>query len=145
IRDGTKNDLWDAYSDVSGPYIRRRDRFEVTERIDFSGNIVTVLDEDEARQLGRLLKKRGVDTVAVCFINSYANAAHEIRMREILSEELPEASISTSAEVLPEIFEHNRFNTTVANAVLDRKSTRLNSSHVSISYAVFCLKKKNNI
>src|SRR5699024_3640385 len=36
IRDGTKDDLWDAYSDVSGPYIRRRDRFEVPERIDFA-------------------------------------------------------------------------------------------------------------
>ena len=118
IRDGTKDDLWDAYSDVSGPYIRRRDRFEVTERVDYAGNIVTELDEDEARKLGRLLKKRGADTVAVCFVNSYANAANEIRMREILSEELPGASISTSAEVLPEIFEHNRFNTTVANAVL---------------------------
>lgn len=118
IRDGTKDDLWDAYSDVSGPYIRRRDRFEVPERIDFSGNVITPLDEDAARGLGRLLRKRSVDTVAVCFINSYANASHESRMREILAEELPDASISTSAEILPEIFEHNRFNTTVANAVL---------------------------
>lgn len=118
IRDGTKDDLWDAYSDVSGPYIRRRDRFEVTERIDYAGDVVTTLDEDEARRLGRLLKKRGVDTVAICFINSYANATHEARMREILTEELPGANISTSAEILPEIFEHNRFNTTVANAVL---------------------------
>ncbi|TGD31491.1 hydantoinase/oxoprolinase family protein [Brevibacterium sp. S22] len=118
IRDGTKDDLWDAYSDVSGPYIRRRDRFEVTERVDYAGNIITELDEDEARKLGRLLKKRKADTVAICFVNSYANAANEIRMREILAEELPGANISTSAEVLPEIFEHNRFNTTVANAVL---------------------------
>ena len=118
IRDGTKDDLWDAYSDVSGPYIRRRDRFEVTERIEYAGNVVTALDENEARTLGKLLKKRGVDTVAVCFINSYANADHEIRMREILAEEVPGANISTSAEILPEIFEHNRFNTTVANAVL---------------------------
>ena len=85
IRDGTKDGLWDAYSDVSGPYIRRRDRFEVTECIDFAGRVVTALDEDEARDLGRLLRKRGVDTVAVCFINSYANAAHEARMSEILA------------------------------------------------------------
>ncbi len=118
IRDGTKDDLWDAYSDVSGPYIRRRDRFEVPERIDFAGNVVSALDEDAARDLGRLLRRRGVNTVAVCFINSYANPEHEIRMREILAEELPGANISTSAEVLPEIFELGRFNTTVANAVL---------------------------
>lgn len=118
IRDGTKDDLWDAYHDVAGPYIRRRDRFEVTERTDFAGRIVTPLDETEARELAALLRKRGVVTVAVCFINSYANPDNEIRMRKILEEEIPEASISTSAEILPEMFEHQRFNTAVSNAVL---------------------------
>lgn len=118
IRDGTKDDLWDAYRDVAQPYIRRRDRFEVSERVDFSGDVVAPLDEEEARRVAGLLRARGVTTVAVCFINSYANPAHEIRMREILEEELPDASVSTSAEILPEIFEYERFNTTVANAVL---------------------------
>ncbi|MEB4614991.1 hydantoinase/oxoprolinase family protein [Leucobacter sp. M11] len=118
IRDGTKDDLWDAYNDVSGPYIKRRDRFEVTERIDYSGRTVTPLDEEEARTLARLLQRRGVKTIAVCFLNSYANAAHETRMREILEQEIPEATVSTSAEILPEIFEYDRFNTAVANAVL---------------------------
>ena len=118
IRDGTKDDLWDAYKDVAPPYIRRRDRFEVTERIDYAGEIVTPLDEEEARRVAALLRKRGARTVAVCFINSYVNPANEIRMREILEEELPDATVSTSAEILPEIFEHDRFNTTVANAVL---------------------------
>lgn len=118
IRDGTKDDLWDAYKDVSGPYIRRRDRFEVSERVDYAGNTVTPLDEEDARRVARLLRKRNVNTVAVCFMNSYANPQHEIRMREILEEELPNATVSTSAEILPEIFEHDRFNTTVANAVL---------------------------
>src|SRR6266571_9374270 len=118
IRRGTKQDLWDAYKDVAPPYIRRRDRFEVTERIDYAGEIVTSLDEEEARRLAAVLRKRGVQTIAVCFINSYANPAHELRMREILEEELPGVSVSTSAEVLPEIFEHERFSTAVANAVL---------------------------
>jgi len=118
IRDGTKDDLWDAYKDVSGPYIRRRDRFEVSERIDYAGNTVKPLDEADARRVAQLLRKRNVNTVAVCFMNSYANPQNEIRMREILEEELPNATVSTSAEILPEIFEHDRFNTTVANAVL---------------------------
>ncbi|MGK0715899.1 hydantoinase/oxoprolinase family protein [Leucobacter sp. W1153] len=118
IRDGTKDDLWDAYNDVSAPYIRRRDRFEVTERVDYSGNTLTALDETEARELAELLKRRGVSTIAVCFLNSYANPAHETRMREILEEVIPEATVSTSAEILPEIFEYPRFNTAVANAVL---------------------------
>ncbi|MBC9942938.1 hydantoinase/oxoprolinase family protein [Leucobacter sp. cx-328] len=118
IRDGTKDDLWDAYNDVSDPYIRRRDRFEVTERIDADGNTVHELNEAEARNLAELLKRREVKTIAVCFLNSYANPAHEFRMREILQEVIPDATITTSAEVLPEIFEYPRFNTAVANAVL---------------------------
>jgi N-methylhydantoinase A len=59
-----------------------------------------------------------VKTVAVCFVNAHANPVHEQRMREVLEEELPDVTVSTSAEVLPEIFEHERFSTTVANAVL---------------------------
>ncbi|HEY4576616.1 MAG TPA: hydantoinase/oxoprolinase family protein [Yaniella sp.] len=118
IRDGTKDDLWDAYNDVSGSYIRRRDRFEVDERIDYKGRVVKALDEDGARRLAALLRKRGTKTIAVCFLNSFANAAHELRMREILEEELPDASVTTSAEILPEMFEYGRFNTAVANAVL---------------------------
>jgi N-methylhydantoinase A len=118
IRRGTKDDLWDAYKDVAPPYIRRRDRFEVAERIDWEGKVVAPLDEDEARRVAAVLRKRGVTTVAVCFINAYANPEHELRMREILEEELPGVNVSTSAEILPEIFEHERFSTTVANAVL---------------------------
>jgi N-methylhydantoinase A len=118
IRRGTRDDLWDAYKDVAPPYVRRRDRFEVTERIDYAGEVVTPLDEEEARRLADVLRKREVQTVAVCFINAYANPVHELRMREILEEELPGVSVSTSGEILPEIFEHERFSTTVANAVL---------------------------
>jgi N-methylhydantoinase A len=118
IRRGTKPDLWDAYKDVAPPYIQRRDRFEVTERVDYAGTIVEPLNEEEARRVAALLRRRGVATVAVCFINSYANPANERRMRQILEEELPGVAISTSSEVLPEIFEHERFSTTVANAVL---------------------------
>ena len=118
IRDGTKDDLWDAYKDVAGPYIRRRDRYDVTERVDFEGNELEPLDEAEARVVAGKLRKKGIKTVAVCFANSYANGAHEARMKEILAEELPGVRISTSSEILPEIFEHDRFSTTVANAVL---------------------------
>ncbi len=118
IRRGTKPDLWDAYADVAPPYVRRRDRFEVTERIDYAGEVVTPLDEDEARAVAAVLRKRGIQTVAVCLINAYANPVHEQRLRELLEEELPGVNVSTSAEILPEIFEHERFSTTVANAVL---------------------------
>src|SRR5436190_14038855 len=97
IRRGTKADLWDAYNDVAPPYIRRRDRFEVTERIDWAGEVVTPLDEDDARRVAAILLRRRVQTVAVCFVNAHANPEHEVRMREILEEELPGVTISTSA------------------------------------------------
>jgi N-methylhydantoinase A len=118
IRRGTKDDLWDAYKDVAPPYVRRRDRLEVGERVDFAGRVLEPLDEDGARAVAAKLRRRGVQTVAVCFINAYANPVNEERMREILEEELPGAAVSTSSEVLPEIFEYERFSTTVANAVL---------------------------
>src|SRR6185503_3991064 len=118
IRRGTKEDLWDAYADVPPPYIRRRDRFEVDERIGYDGELLQPVDDAGARRVAAILRKRGVEAVAVCFINSYANPENEQRMRAILEEELPGVSISTSSDVLPEIFEHERFSTTVANAVL---------------------------
>lgn len=118
IRRSNRADLWDAYKDVAPPYIRRRDRLEVRERVDYSGRVLEPLDEEQARDVARILKRRGVEAVAVCFINSYANPANEQRMCEILEEQLPDAAVSASSDVLPEIFEHERFSTTVANAVL---------------------------
>lgn len=118
IRRGTKQDLWDAYKDVAPPYIRRRDRFEVTERVDYSGKVLGRLDEKDVRRAAHLIRRRGIQTVAVCLVNSHANPSHEQRTKEILEKELPDAFVSTSSEVLPEIFEHERFSTTVANAVL---------------------------
>jgi N-methylhydantoinase A len=118
IRRGTKQDLWDAYKDVAPPYIRRRDRYEVTERVDYAGKVLTALDEADARRVAGIIRGKGIETIAVCFINAYANPANERRMRQILEEELPNARVSCSSEVLPEIFEHERFSTTVANAIL---------------------------
>jgi N-methylhydantoinase A len=106
---------------VSAPYIPRRHRLEVAERVDHDGQVVTPLDEDEARRVARTINRRGIKTVAVCFINSHASGRHEQRMAEILLEEIPDVRVTTSSEVLPEIFEHERFNTTVANAVLAPK------------------------
>lgn len=118
IRRSTKQDLWDHYKDVAPPYVQRRHRFEVEERIDYSGKVITPLNEEEARQVARILKKRGMKAVAVCFMNSYMNDVNENRMKEIIKEEIPDAYVCTSSELLPEIFEHERFSTCVTNAVL---------------------------
>jgi len=118
IRRANKEDLWDTYKDVALPYIPRRDRLTVVERVDAEGRIVTSLDEAGAREVARILRKRRVAAVAICFMNAFMNPANERRMKSILEEELPGIPITTSAEVLPEIFEHERFSTTVVNATL---------------------------
>ncbi len=124
IRDGTQEDVWDAYREVAPPYIRRRHRFEVAERIDYSGRVIQPLDVTAARRVGEEILAHGAQTVAVCFINSYANDVHEVRMREILRSIDPQLHVSLSSEVLPEINEYERFSTTVANALLGSLVTR---------------------
>jgi N-methylhydantoinase A len=118
IRRANKEDLWDAYKDVVRPYVPRRDRLMVAERVGAKGEIIEPLDEPGAREIARILKRRNVAAVAVCFMNSYMNGANERRMKQILEADLPGVPVSISSEVLPEIFEHERFSTTVANAAL---------------------------
>lgn len=118
IRDATKDDLWDAYEDVADPYVQRRDRLEVAERVDVDGNVVEPLDESDVREAARVFEKRGIDTIAVSLVNAYVNGEHETRVAEIVAEEHPEAFVCTSHEILPEMFEHERTSTTVINAAL---------------------------
>ena len=118
IRRANKEDLWDTYKDVAKPYIRRRDRLTVRERVDAEGTVLEALNEEDARRVARVLGKRGVASIAVCFMNSYVNGANEQRMAEILKEEIPGVAVSISSQVMPEIFEHERFSTTMANAVV---------------------------
>ena len=117
IRRSNKEDLWDTYKDVAKPYVPRRDRLTVLERVDADGKVMTPLDEAGARRVAEVLKKRDVKSVAVCFMNSYINGENERRMRDILKEVMPDVPVSISSEVMPEIFEHERFSTTMANSV----------------------------
>ena len=116
IRDGSREELYDTLWDPPPPLVPRQDRLEVRERVDYNGDVVTALDEDGVRQAARILKARGVEAVAVTLLHSYANTAHEARVVELLREELPEAYVSASSEVLPEPPEFQRASTTVANA-----------------------------
>ncbi len=118
IRRANKEDLWDTYKDVAKPYVPRRDRLVVKERIGADGEVIEALDEVEALKVAEVLKKRDVASVAICFMNSYTNGANEQRMREILLSVMPDIPVSISSQVLPEIFEHERFSTTMANAAV---------------------------
>lgn len=118
IRRANKEDLWDTYKDVAKPYIPRRDRLTVRERVNAEGEILIDLNEEDAFRVAEVLKKRGVAAIAVCFMNSYVNGANEQRMRDILKQVMPDVPVSISSQIMPEIFEHERFSTTMANAVV---------------------------
>ena len=79
------------------------------------------IQEEEVRALAQKLRKRNVESIAICFMNSYVNSSNEEKTLAILEEELPGVYICASSNVLPEIFEHERMSTTIINAVLGPK------------------------
>jgi N-methylhydantoinase A len=89
---------------------------EVGERLDFRGEVLRPLDEKSVREVARFYKRKGVKTVGVCLVHSYANPVHERRVRELLRAEYPELIVSLSCEVLPEYREYERAVTTLVDA-----------------------------
>ncbi len=87
-------------------------------RLDFTGAEVRPFDVDDARAAVRWFKGQGITTLAVCLLHSYANDDHERRMLEIIREELPDAVVSLSSEVLREYREYERSMTTLVDAAV---------------------------
>src|SRR3954462_5883536 len=108
-----------SYFWVKPPRIVPRDLVRsVGGRLDFTGAEVRPFDEEGARAVARWFRDRGVDTLGVCFLHSYADPRHEERMREILAEEHPGAVVSISSEVLREYREYERAMTTLVDAAV---------------------------
>lgn len=112
----TRPSLYDFYAHRAKPIIPRHLRYEVPERILFTGEVLRELDEDAVREIAKDMKTKNVQAVAVCLLHSYANPIHEQKIKEILSEELPELIISVSSEILPEFREYERMSTVCINA-----------------------------
>ena len=109
-------DAYNLFFSKHEPLIRRSMRFEVPERLRADGAIHKELDEGAVRDLVRSLKGRGVEAVAVLLLHSYRNPAHEIRVKEIVLEELPGSFVSASHELSQEYREFERVSTVAANA-----------------------------
>ncbi len=108
-----------SYFWVKPPRIVPRDLVRsVGGRLDFTGAEVRPFDEDGAREVARWFRERGIDTLGVCFLHSYADPRHEERMREILAEEHPDAVVSVSSQVLREYREYERAMTTLVDAAV---------------------------
>jgi N-methylhydantoinase A len=98
------------------PLVPRDLRLEVDERLYATGEVLKPLDENSAMATIGALQAAGVESVAVCLLHAYANAAHEQRLGELLRKHFPEAYASLSHEILREFREYERTSTTVLNS-----------------------------
>lgn len=99
------------------PFAKRRHRHVVSERIaPPTGEVVVPLAEDEVRAAAEALRADGVEAVAVCFLFSYLNPAHEERAAAIVREVIPDAFVTTSAGIVPQFREFERFTTALMSA-----------------------------
>jgi N-methylhydantoinase A len=124
LRRGFKEDIWDPAIPPPPPIAPRRRRIGVPERLDFEGQVVTPLDEDAVRAALRRLVQLGTESLAVVFMFSFINPAHERRVREIAAEECPHVHVSLSHEVMPSAPEFERTSTTLVNAYVGPKIQR---------------------
>jgi N-methylhydantoinase A len=98
------------------PLVPRRLRFEVPERIDHLGVVERPLDETAAREVVDRVLASGVEAIAICLLNAYADGAHERRLRELIRARDAAIPVTLSSELLPEIKEYERSSTSVVNA-----------------------------
>ena len=108
--------LYEPLYERPPPLVPRQFRFEIDERTGPRGEALRVLDEGDVRAAAERIRAAGIEAVAVCYLHSYANPAHEQRTGEILREMLPGAFVSLSVDVLPQKLEYERTSTTVINA-----------------------------
>jgi N-methylhydantoinase A len=107
---------YDVNLEKPPPLVPRNWRLPVTERIAADGEILRPLDEASLLRAAEILRSEKIESVAVGFLHSYANPAHELRVRSLLQKHLPGLPVSLSCEVSPEMREYERFSTTCANA-----------------------------
>jgi len=104
---------------VTRPFIKG-----VTERIDYKGSVIVSLNEEELKGAAHALVEAGVEAIAVCFLWSFMNSAHEQRVKEILTQNYPQLFVTLSSEVAPVLGEYERALTTIMNAHLGPAAAR---------------------
>jgi N-methylhydantoinase A len=142
---GARKPVYDDQLQVNPPdLVARDDIIEIDERVTPEG-VVTALDEEGVRVAVQTLRENGVAAIAVCYLWSFKEPAHELRTQEIILEEWPEALVTLSAEVFPMMREHERFFTSVfngfcqpaAHTLLDDLGEELSSSGFGGELSIF--------
>jgi N-methylhydantoinase A len=118
IRHENRFEQYDVNIDLPPPLVPRRLRFPVRERVDAGGRVLVPLDEAALLPLADRLAAERIESIAIGFLHSFTNPAHERRAGEILAERLPDVPITLSSEVSPEMREYERFSTACANAYI---------------------------
>jgi N-methylhydantoinase A len=116
IRHENRFEQYDVNIDLPPPLVPRRLRFPVRERVDAHGRVLVPLDEDSVVALADRLAPLGIESVAIGFLHSFTNPAHERSAGEILAQRLPGVPVTLSSDVSPEMREYERFSTACANA-----------------------------
>lgn len=119
-----RTDMYNYYYTKPKSFVPRRYRFEVEERLNKDGDVLLPLNEENVKQIAEKCKQEGIEAIAVCLLHSYANSAHEEKIKEILEKELPGVEISISSEVIKEWREYERTNTTVFNAYVKPSTSK---------------------
>ncbi|MGI9480202.1 MAG: hydantoinase/oxoprolinase family protein [Hyphomicrobiaceae bacterium] len=121
---GNRSLMYNIKATAPEPIVPRDRCFQIPERLDVNGEVVTALDRDAVAQAAATLAEQNCEAVAVCFLHSYANPDHEHAAADIVRAALPDAIVTTSAEVLPEYREHERFSTTALSAYVAPRMRR---------------------
>jgi len=124
IQRANRPDMYNLFYRKPKPFVPRRFRFEVRERVNYKGEVLIPLVEEDVVRAVEACKAAGIEAIAVCYIHSYANPEHECRTREIIQELYPEAAVTLSHEITREWREYERTNTTVLNAYVQPIAAR---------------------
>lgn len=108
--------LYDPLYEKPPALVPRNLRFEVDERLDANGRVIRELDLKQLNEVIEKLKKVGIEAIAICFLHSFVNPAHEEMVETIIKKEFPHCFVSISSKILPQKREYERTSTTVINS-----------------------------
>lgn len=120
LRREHRYELYDLMLELPVPLVRRWSRFDVPERIYADGTVATPIDLEFVERLAGELREADIEAVAIAFLHSYKNPAHERAAREVIRRVAPDLRVAISCEVVPEIREYERTSTTVANVYVQK-------------------------
>ena len=121
---GNRTAMYDIKAPPPRPLVARSHIIEVRERLRVDGSVLTPLDTAQVEEIAERLAAEGVEAVAICFLHAYANPDHERRCAALIAKRMADTIVTTSAEVLPEFREYERFSTTALNAYVAPRMRR---------------------